>query len=113
MEDLLRKIELHAQEIKKEKQSFIACSAQISGNWYKIKFTKDCENAPKKKGIYTLIVNLDDCSLEIGKPYTTKNGKKGISNSIIWVRKIHEITAYTEEDMKNKNRTVLSSVFGE
>ena len=106
-------IKLHSQEIKKEKQTFVASSAEINGTWYKIKFTKDCENAPKRKGLYKLAVNIDDCSFEPGKPYKTENGKRGVSNPIVWVRKITKIVPYTEEELKEMNREAMNNVFGE
>ena len=105
-------IELHSQEIRKDKQVFIASTAEINGKWYKIKFTKDCEKSPKVKGLYELTINFDDCSLERGKPYTNKEGKKGISSDVIWVRKITEIRQYTEDELKEANRIAMANVFG-
>lgn len=106
-----RTITISAQEIKKDKQTFIACSAQINGKWYKIKFTKDCERNPKTKGRYYLTINFDDCSFEAGKPYK-KDGKERKSNDIIWVRKITDIKKYTDEELAEENRAEMASIFG-
>lgn len=108
-----RTITLHAQEIKKDKQSFIACSAFINNKWFKIKFTKECEKAPKTIGLYELTINFDDCSLERGKPYTSKSGRKGVSNDSIWVRNIEKIRKYTEDELKERNRNAMVEAFGE
>ena len=51
MENTIRKITLHSQEVRKDKQVFIASSAEINKKWYKIKFTKECVDAPKTKGL--------------------------------------------------------------
>lgn len=112
MEKNVRSFTIHSQEIRKDKQVFIASSAEINGKWYKIKFTKECGNAPRAKGLYELTINFDDCSLENGKPYTTNSGKKGISIDTIWVRKITEIRQFTEEELKAENRVALGNVFG-
>lgn len=109
----IRTFTIHAQEIKKEKQSFIACSAEINKKWYKIKFTKECEGAPKRKGIYELTIDFDCCSIERGKRYTNSQGKHGISNDIIWVREIANIHPYTDEELKASNRMAMSNIFGE
>lgn len=109
--ETIRKITLHAQEVKKDKQSFIACSAEINKKWYKIKFTKDCANAPKEKGLYELTIDFDDCSIEKGKPFTSKSGRKGVANDNIWVRKITAIRRFTEEELKAANRIGMSALF--
>lgn len=110
--ETVRTIILHAQEIKKDKQSFIACSAEINGKWYKIKFTKECDGTPKTKGIYDLTIDFDECSIEVGKKYTTTNGKYGVSNDIIWVRSIVGLRKHSEEELKADNRIQLGKIFG-
>lgn len=109
----VRTLTIYAKEIKKEKQSFIVCTAVIKDKWYKIKFTKDCEITPKTKGIYDLTINFDNCSRELGKPFKDANGKKGISPDIIWVRKCESLRKYTEEELKERNRVSMTDVFGE
>lgn len=113
MTNTIRTIKLHAQEIKKDKQTFISCSAEINGKWYKIKFTKDCDNAPKRKGLYELTVNFDNLSREKGKTYTTKDNKKAVSNDIIWVKNIVSIEKYSEEQLAEENRLEMSEIFGD
>ena len=111
--ETIKKITLHAQEVRKDKQSFIACSAEINKKWYKIKFTKDCKDAPKEKGLYELTIDFDDCSIEKGKPFTSKSGKKGIANDNIWVRNITAIRKYTEDELKAANRVQMSALFSD
>ena len=110
--ETVRTIRISASEIKKDKQSFIACSAQINGKWYKIKFTKECEGAPKKKGLYDLTIDFDGCSIEKGKKFVSSKGNKGVSNDIIWVRYITSIRQLTEEETAQINREQLSELFG-
>lgn len=109
--DTIRKITLHAQEVRKDKQSFITCSAEINKKWFKIKFTKECENAPKERGLYELTIDFDDCSIEKGKPFTSKAGRKGVANDTIWVRKITAIRKFTDEELKASNRIDMSAIF--
>lgn len=111
MENTIRKITLHSQEVRKDKQTFIASSAEINKKWFKIKFTKDCTNAPKTKGLYELTIDFDNCSIERGKQYTSKNGKKGIANDTIWVREITAIRKFTDEELKAANRIGMSAIF--
>ena len=113
MENTVRTITLHSQEVKKEKQTFIASSAEINGKWYKIKFTKYCEGAPKTRGLYELTIDFDECSIEVGKRYTNSKGKSGVSNDIIWVRSIVGIRKYTEEELKHENRMAMGYIFGD
>lgn len=113
MENTVRKIVIHAQEIKKDKQTFIACSSEINKKWYKIKFTKDVTDAPRKKGLYDLTIDFDECSLEKGKQYTNEKGKKGIANDTIWVRHIVALRQYSDDELKALNRVSMGSVFGE
>lgn len=112
MENTIRKITIHSQEIRKDKQTFVASSAEINKKWYKIKFTKECVDSPKTKGLYELTIDFDDCSIEKGKPYTNNAGKKGISNDTIWVRNIVGIRKYSDEELKAENRNEMSAVFG-
>lgn len=112
MASTIRIIEIHSQEVKSEKNSFIASSAEINGKWYKVKFTKDCEKAPKKKGIYKLKIDFDKCSVEKGKVYVNSKGKEGISNDVIWVREIVEIRKLTDAEYAERNRKDLYEVFG-
>ena len=110
--ETIRTITLHAQEVKKEKQTFIACSAEINNKWYKIKFTKECDGAPKKKGLYELTIDFDECSVEAGKHYTNSKGKDGVENDTIWVRHIVGLRQHTEEELKAANRMAMGNIFG-
>lgn len=110
--ETIRTITIHAQEIKKEKQSFIACSAEIGDKWYKIKFTKDCDGTPKRKGLYELTIDFDECSVEKGRAYTNSKGREGVANDTIWVRHIVGLRAYTEEELRAENRMAMNNIFG-
>lgn len=110
--ETIRTITLHAQEIKKDKQSFIACSSEINGKWYKIKFTKECDTTPKTKGLYELTIDFDECSVEFGKRYTKNNGDVGVANDTIWVRHIVGLRKYSDEELKAVNRMAMGNIFG-
>lgn len=105
-------IKIHAQEVNKDGKRFIASSAEIRGKWFKIKFTQECERAPKKRGLYDITFSFDDCSVEKGKRYIKKDGTEGIANDTIWVRKISDIRKYTEEELAKENRAEMAEIFG-
>lgn len=113
MENTIRTFTMHSKEIRKDKQVFIANSAEINKKWYKIKFTKDCITVPKTKGLYEVTIDFDECSIEKGKPYTKANGEKGLDQDTIWIRHIVDIHQYTDGDLKAANRMAMSAVFGE
>lgn len=108
-----RTITLHSQEVKNGKQTFIASSAEIGGKWYKIKFTKDVNLVPKSKGLYELTFDLDDCSMERGKPYVSADGTVKLGNATLWIRDVVELLKYSEEQLKQANREALADVFGD
>lgn len=110
--ETIKTITLHAQEVKKEKQTFIACSSEINGKWYKIKFTKECDGAPRIKGLYDLTIDFDTCSVEFGKRYTNSKGENGVSNDTIWVKHIVGLRMHTEEELKAANRIAMGNIFG-
>lgn len=112
MENNIRKITLHSQEICKDEQVFIASSAEINKKWYKIKFTKECVDVPRTKGLYELTIDFDECSIEKGKQYVNSAGKKGIANDTIWVRHIVAIRKYSDEELKAANRIAMIELFG-
>lgn len=111
MADTIRKITIHAREVKKDKQSFIACTAEIGGRWYKIKFVKGCAKAPQLKGLYELTIDFDNCSIERGRKYVTNDGREGRDRDTIWVKEITEIRKYTDEEMKEMNRNAMFALF--
>lgn len=113
MENTQRTIILHAQEIVKDKQRFIACSAEINGKWYKIKFVKQCLGAPVAKGLYELTIDFDTCSLEKGKKVKNKDGEEFLTNDIIWIKEIVSIHKYTEEQLRDSNRVKMKDIFGD
>lgn len=104
-------ITLHTQEIKKDKKVFYASSAEICGKWYKIKFTMDCEGAPKEKGLYTLTIDIDECSVETGKVVKNSAGKEVKTADIIWVKSIVNLQKYSDEDLKEENRKLMGNIF--
>lgn len=108
----VKTVTLHAQEVQNDKQKFIACSAQINNNWYKIKFVKECYGAPVSKGLYDLTIDLSECSVEIGKMYTNRNGELVKGNDTIWVKNIAGLRKYTDEELKVINLNKLSEIFG-
>lgn len=108
-----RTFTIHGQEIKKDKTKFIAFSANICDVWYKIKFTQNCNDVPKEKGLFELTIDLADCSFENGKTYTAQDGTIKSANHIIWIRKIKEVRKYTEEELAERNRIVMEGIFGE
>lgn len=110
--ETIRTIRISASEIKKDKQSFIACSANIGGKWYKIKFTQDCNDSPRAKGLYDLTIDFDGCSIEKGKKFVSSKGNKGVSNDTIWVKYITKIRKLTDEEIAVINREQLSEIFG-
>lgn len=99
------------KEIKKDEQKFIASTAKINGMWYKIKFTKECETAPRKKGLYDLTVDLKDVSIQKGKKYTNKKGEEKIENDTLWISKTKNLRKYTDEELEKRNIEALSKVF--
>lgn len=103
-------LRLHSQKVGDGKQSFIASSSQINGIWYKIKFTRDCENQPKERGLYDVVIDIDNASVETGKPYTNKAGKQVLGNDVIWVRAIDKIRKLNEEELKQLNRDRFAGI---
>ena len=102
-------IKCYAKEIKTEKNSFLAVSSQINGKYYKIKFKKDCDTVPRKKGLFHLTLDLDEISVQYGKTYVGKDGKVREENPTIWVDGVIEIKYFTEEELKAINRDKVSS----
>lgn len=105
------KMQLHAREVKTEKNTFIACTACINNVWYKVKFRKDCERVPKTKGLYDLTVDLGCCTLQKGKGYADTDGIKAESDTI-WVGEVIELRKYSDDELKEMNRTKLGNLFG-
>lgn len=105
------KFKLHASEVKYENINFITCSAEIKNRWFKIKFTKDCEISPKKRGLYDIEISPDDCSIVKGSKFTRKDGTTGEENPTIWVRNVINLRRWTEDEMKAENRAKFDEFF--
>lgn len=106
---MTRTFRISAKEIKKKDGtgSFISCSAKIGEKWYRVKFTKDCERSPKKRGLYDLTVKSEHMSVQKGK---IKDGFT--ENDILWISEIETLRRYTEEELNEMNEAKLSEVFG-
>ncbi len=113
MENKTETITLYTKEIKKDKKKFYASSAQINGVWYKVKFTQDIKNPPAERGLYELTVSYDDLSLEHGKPYIDNKGEVKIDNETLWVRKFTNLRKLSDEELSERNREAMASVFGD
>lgn len=110
MENTL-KFKLHAREVKYENINFISCSAEIKNRWFKIKFTKDCEVSPQKRGLYDIEINPDECSIVKGGLFFRKDGTQGEENPTIWVRNVVNLRRWTEDEMKAENRAKFDEFF--
>lgn len=109
---MVKTLKLSAREVKQENnKSFIACSAKIGDRYVKVKFTKDCETQPRKRGLYDLTIDTSKCSMEKGKPYVNKKGFDAIGQSTIWVREVVKLRAYTEEELAAINEANFSGLF--
>lgn len=105
-----RTFRISAKEIKKKDGSgcFISCSAKIGNTWYRVKFTQDCERAPRKRGLYD--ITADDTAMSIQKG---KVKDEYTENDIIWVREIKHIRKYTNDELNAMNTEKLNKVFGD
>lgn len=104
-----RTFRISAKEIKKKdgSGSFISCSAKIGGFWYRVKFTKDCETSPRKRGLYDITVDDNSMSVQQGKDRDEYR-----ENDTIWIREIKKIRKYTDDELNAMNTEKLSKVFG-
>ena len=103
-------LRLNVKEITNGNTKFPACTAKYNGQWFKVKFTRECENSPKTRGVYRLVFESGDGSIENGKKFTRKDGTTGIGNATIWVRKITSITKYSDEELSKMNGEELDKV---
>lgn len=113
MENKTKTITLYTKEIKQDKKKFYASSAKINDEWYKIKFTQDVKNPPDDRGLYELTVTYDDISLENGKPYIDNEGEVKIGNATLWVRNFVNLRKLSDEELSERNRETMASVFGD
>lgn len=106
-----RTIMVSAREVTNGKTKFINCSAKLNNVWFKIKFTRACNDRPLEKGRYDISVNLDECSTQNGGTYTDKYGIVKEGAPIIWINKIESIRKYTDEELKEESRRRISEIF--
>ena len=108
---MLHSFVISAKEVTAEGKKFIACSAKIGNDYFKIKFRKECEKTPKKAGLYDLVIDEDKCSIQNGKKYTTKDGYEAVGNPVIWVGEVETLRQYTEAELAEINRAKFAGVF--
>ena len=107
----IREFIITAQEVLADQKKFYASTAKINGNWFKVKFTRDCNLSPKSKGMYHLSVDDADISIEKGRKYTKKDGTTGLSNDTIWIKKVVSLTMFTQEEYEERRVSDIKSVF--
>lgn len=110
---MTRVLRVNAKQVEVEGKKFIACTTKIGNKYYKIKFRQECENAPKKSGVYEVHIELKFCNIQRGKLYTGKDGNEKRGNDIIWVSEISRIRKYTDEEIQAENEAKMLEVFGE
>lgn len=108
---MLHTFVVSAKEVTADNKKFIACSAKIGQDFFKIKFRRECANAPTKAGLYDLVIDEDKCSIQNGKKYTTRDGYEAVGNPTIWVGEISSIRMYTEAELAEINRAKFATVF--
>lgn len=103
---------INGKEIQNGNTKFPSFTAKINGNWFKIKFTQECEGAPKTKGVYNLTFDTLNSSIQRGKKYTKNDGSEGTSNDTIWIRKIEKVVKYTDEELAEMNARDVENAIG-
>lgn len=103
---------VYAKEITtKDGNKFVALSTLYNGEFYKIKFKKACTTNIQLKGVYDVVVDLNDISVQRGKIKTLDYGKEYKENATIWIDKVVLINKYSDEDLKlqqlNKNKELF------
>lgn len=113
MENVVKTVTVYAKEIKNGNTQFVANTTNINGNWYKVKFTKDCKESIKSRGIYELSAYVDDMSVERGKRGLNAKGKEVTYSPTIWVKSCVLLRKYTDEELKLRDRERMAEVFGD
>ena len=110
----IKSLTISAKAVKNaEGKSFIACSVKIKGVWYKVKFTQEGANAPRKVGRYDIEVNANKCSVEKGKAYVDKKTQEERkSNDKIWIKELVSIHQWTDEELAEANSKYIDEIFG-
>lgn len=112
MSEYIKTCELHCREIKKENNAFIVSNAELNGEWFKIKFTKSCNQVPRERGLYSLTFDLGESSYQEGKTYVTKDGEVKKDTPTIWVKDVIELRKLTKEEISKKNREQMGKILG-
>jgi len=87
-------ITIYGKEYSNDKNTFVAYSYRKhldNGDikYFKVKFRKDCNDRPTKKGYYSLTFNVDTQSLSIEQSKTKEvNGKIFKTDPVIWFKKV-------------------------
>lgn len=104
----MKKFTVYAKEInKKDGGTFLTYITKINNEWYRVKFTRDCDRVPHKRGAYTLQIATEDLSIQDGP---VKNGFK--ENDIIWVKHITDITKASDAELKARSAEKVNKIFG-
>ena len=103
-----RTFKVYAKEITtKDGNKFVTLSTVANEQFYKFKFKKACTSNIQLKGVYDVVVDLNDISVQRGKIKTTEDGREFKENSTIWIDKVVSIRKYSDEELKaaqlNKN----------
>lgn len=104
-------IRIYGKEVKTEKNSFITFSSKINNRYYKIKFTKDVDGVPKRKGVYNLTVNTKDISVQNGGKYEAKDGTIKDGTPTLWIKSFVTITKVPQDVLDAENKKVVDAIF--
>lgn len=103
-----RTFKVYGKEITtKDGNKFVVLSTAYNEEFYKFKFKKACTSNIQLKGVYDVVVDLNDISVQRGKIKTKEDGTEFKENATIWVDKVISIRKYSDEELKaeqlNKN----------
>lgn len=108
----MKEFKITAKTIKTDRTSFIVCKAKIKDIWYKVKFRKECENVPKRNGMYVVKAEDYNLSVQRGAEYVDKKtGEIQKLSNILWVAQC-ELREFTPEEYYELTSRQLESVFG-
>ena len=102
---------IYGKEIKTEKNSFIAFSTKINNRYFKVKFTKDVDGVPKRKGVYNLTVNMKDISVQNGAKYEAKDGTIKDGTTTLWIRNLISVNKVSQEILDAENEKTVYELF--
>lgn len=105
-----RVFEVYAKEIRNDGRQFVACSTNIKGAWYKVKFNKQCENVIKSRGVYNVSADDMNMSIQAGQRVTNSKGKEVVTNPIIWIRHC-DIVKLTDEELSIRAAREVANIF--